>query len=90
MDLVLQVVLILLLVLGGGGGYYYGGPIIGSGVGGILLIVLIVWLLMGKAQNLIHAPPLLCRDSCILRIAESSADSTTVSCGKQHFNIPLR
>jgi hypothetical protein len=28
--------------LGGGGGYYYGGPVIGSGIGGLLLIVLII------------------------------------------------
>jgi hypothetical protein len=47
MNLVL-LILILLLVFGGGGGYYYGGPMVGSGIGGLFLIVLIVWLLMGR------------------------------------------
>jgi hypothetical protein len=49
MNLVL-IVLILLLLLGGGGGYYYGGPVIGSGIGGLLLIVLVVLRIPLKAN----------------------------------------
>ena len=26
-------------MFGGGGGYYYGGPVVGSGIGGVLLVV---------------------------------------------------
>jgi len=37
MNLIL-IILILLLLFGGGGGYYYGGPMVGSGIGGVLLI----------------------------------------------------
>ena len=46
MSLIL-IVLLLLLVFGGGGGYYYGGPRVGTGIGGLLLVVLIAWLLVG-------------------------------------------
>jgi hypothetical protein len=46
MSLIL-IVLLLLLVFGGGGGYYYGGPRVGTGIGGLILVVLIVWLLVG-------------------------------------------
>jgi len=46
MSLIL-VVLLVLLVLGGGGGYYYGGPRVGTGIGGLLLVILLVWFLTG-------------------------------------------
>ena len=48
MDLIL-IILVLLLLFGGGFGYSrwgYGG---GIGIGGILLIILVVYLLMGRA-----------------------------------------
>ena len=47
MNLIL-IILILLLLFGGGGGYYYGGPIVGSGIGGVRLIILVVYLLVGR------------------------------------------
>jgi hypothetical protein len=47
MNLIL-IILILLLLFGGGGGYYYGGPMVGSGIGGVLLVILIVYLLVGR------------------------------------------
>jgi hypothetical protein len=50
MDLIL-LVLILLLLLGGGGGYYYGGPMVGSGLGGLFLLVLIIWLVFGNRRT---------------------------------------
>jgi hypothetical protein len=44
----LLVVLILLLLLCGGGGFYFGGPVYGgSGVGLVLLICLVVFLVGG-------------------------------------------
>ena len=47
MSLIL-IVLLLLLVFGGGGGFYYGGPRVGTGIGGLILVLLIVWLLVGS------------------------------------------
>ena len=47
MNLVL-IVLILLILLGGGGGYYYGGPYVGGGIGSLVLLILIIWLLFGR------------------------------------------
>ena len=47
MSLIL-IVLQLLLVFGGGGGFYYGGPRVGTGIGGLILVPLIVWLLVGN------------------------------------------
>jgi hypothetical protein len=49
MNLVL-LILILLLLFGGGGGYYYGGPYVGSGIGTVFAIILIVYLLMGRRR----------------------------------------
>ena len=44
----LLLVLLVLLLLFGGGGFYFGGPIIGgSGIGLILLICLIVYIMGG-------------------------------------------
>ena len=42
---IILIIIILLLLFGGGGGYYYGGPMVGSGIGGVLLVVLIVYFL---------------------------------------------
>ncbi len=47
-DMNLLLVLVILLLLFGGGGFYFGGPVIGgSGVGLILLVCLIVYLMGG-------------------------------------------
>jgi hypothetical protein len=35
---IILIIIILLLLFGGGGGYYYGGPVVGSGIGGVLLV----------------------------------------------------
>jgi hypothetical protein len=41
-------IIVVLLLLFGGGGFYFGGPVIGgSGLGLILLICLIAWVLGG-------------------------------------------
>jgi hypothetical protein len=45
----LILILILLLLFGGGGGYYAYGPYGGIGIGGIILIILVVMLLSGRA-----------------------------------------
>jgi hypothetical protein len=47
MSLIL-IVLILVRLLGGGGGYCYGEPAIGSGIGGLLLLIIVRWLLFGR------------------------------------------
>jgi hypothetical protein len=47
MNLIL-IILVLLLLFGGGGGYYYGGPMVGTGIGGLLLVVLLIYLFMGR------------------------------------------
>ena len=40
--------LVVLLLLFGGGGFYFGGPVIGgSGLGLILMVCLIVWIMGG-------------------------------------------
>jgi hypothetical protein len=41
---------ILLLLFGGGGGYYYGGPMVRGGIGGLVLIVLGIYLLVGRRR----------------------------------------
>ena len=44
----LLIIFVLLLLFGGGGGFYFGGPVIGgSGLGLILLICLVVFLMGG-------------------------------------------
>ena len=44
----LLIILILVLLLGGGGGFYYGGPVVGgSGIGLILVICLVVYMVGG-------------------------------------------
>ena len=44
----LLLVLLVLLLLFGGGGFYFGGPIVGgSGIGLILLICLVIWVVDG-------------------------------------------
>jgi hypothetical protein len=53
----LIVIILLLLVLGGGGGWYgwnQGGPSygIGGGLGTILLVLLVIWLLGGFSGSL--------------------------------------
>ena len=52
--MILLIAIVLIVLIFGGGGYYgmgrgyYGGPVFGGiGVGGIILIVLLVWLLSG-------------------------------------------
>jgi hypothetical protein len=45
---IILIILILLLLFGGGGGFYYGGPMVGSGIGGVLLVDLIIYLIMGR------------------------------------------
>ena len=47
MDLIL-IIIVLVLLFGGGGGYYAYGPRGGIGIGGILLIVLVIYLLVGR------------------------------------------
>ena len=42
----LLAILIVILLCGTFGGYRYGGPVIGGGVGGLILLVLIVWLIV--------------------------------------------
>ena len=40
--------IVVLLLLFGGGGFYFGGPVIGgSGLGLILMVCLIVWIMGG-------------------------------------------
>jgi hypothetical protein len=41
-------IILILLLLFGGGGFYYGGPMVGGGIGGLVLIVLIGYFLMGR------------------------------------------
>ena len=46
MNILLLIVVLLLLF--GGGGFYFGGPVIGgSGLGLILMVCLIVWIMGG-------------------------------------------
>jgi hypothetical protein len=47
MDVIL-IIIILLLLLGGGFGFRQYGPRGGIGIGGVLLIVLIVYLVVGR------------------------------------------
>jgi hypothetical protein len=47
MDLIL-IIIVLVLIFGGGGGYYAYGPRGGIGIGGILLVVLILYLILGR------------------------------------------
>jgi len=44
----LLLILILLLLFGGGGGYYAYGPAGGISVGGLFLIILVVFALTGR------------------------------------------
>ncbi len=50
MDLIIVVILILLLLGGGGWGYTRYGIGGGFGIGGILLVVLVLWLLLGHGR----------------------------------------
>ena len=39
------------------GSTFYGGPAVGGGVGGLFLVVLIIWLLMGKGCSRLPRSP---------------------------------
>ena len=41
----LLLILIILLVLLGGGGFYAGGPRVGISLGGLILVIIIIWYL---------------------------------------------
>jgi hypothetical protein len=54
----LLIIIVLVLLLGGGGGYYgyrsYGGPGLGSVLGLIVIVLLVVWLFGGLAGPPAH------------------------------------
>jgi hypothetical protein len=47
LDLIL-IIIVLFLIFGGGGGWYAYGPRGGISVGGVLLIVLVLYLFLGR------------------------------------------
>jgi hypothetical protein len=49
MDLIL-IIIVLLLVFGGGFGYYRSGYLGGFGIGGVLLVILVLYLLLGRGR----------------------------------------